>query len=140
MTSHSARPSTRLGVVVLASLLFCRSPRPLLRGRSRRRQRQWHALNAGSPGAVFPSVINRPEKPCIMAGMDQKDCCSGLFKAGVVGYDALRAVFPSLVYRPQVLGILAGMDQQSCTSRVSVFSAQLGSTVDTCTASVYGTF
>ena len=47
-----------------------------------------------------------------MAGMDQKDYCSGLFKAGIVGYDALRAVFPSLVGRPRVPGILAGMDQK----------------------------
>ena len=54
-----------------------RSPRPLLRGRSRCRQRQWHPLNAGSPGdiflhAVFPSVVNRHEMPCILAGTDQK--------------------------------------------------------------------
>ena len=44
--------------------------------------------------------------------MDLKDRCSGLFKAGIVGYDALRAVFPSLVGKPRVLGILAGMDQK----------------------------
>ena len=50
--------------------------------------------------------------PCIMAGMDLKDRCSGLFKAGFVGYDALRVVFPSLVGRPRVLGILAGTDEK----------------------------
>ena len=35
--------------------------------------------------------------PCIMAGLDQKDCCSGLYKAGFAGYDTPRAVFPSIV-------------------------------------------
>ena len=84
-------------------------------GRARRRQRQWRAF--GSPGvvlhcAVFPSIVDRPEMPCIMAGMDQKDRCSGLYKAGIAGYDAPRAVFPSLVVRPGMLGILAGMDQK----------------------------
>ena len=53
--------------------------------------------------------------PCIMAGMDLKDRCSGMFKAGIDGDDAPRAVFPSLVGRPRMLGILAGMDQKdSC--------------------------
>ena len=61
---------------------------------------------------TFFFVLNRPEMPCIMAGMDQKDCCSGLFKAGIVGYDAFGVVFPLLVGRPRVLGILAGMDQK----------------------------
>ena len=35
--------------------------------------------------------------PCIMAGLDQKDCCSGLYKAGFAGFDTPRAVFPSIV-------------------------------------------
>ena len=53
------------------------------RGRARRRQRQRHV--SGSPGdvllcAVFPSFIDRPEMPCIMAGMDQKDLCSCMYK------------------------------------------------------------
>ena len=48
-----------------------RSQRAFLRGRSRRRQPQWHV--SGSPGdillhAVFPSVVNRHEMPCIMSG------------------------------------------------------------------------
>ena len=52
-----------------------------LRGRARRRQRQWHACNAGFPGdvpfrAVFPSVFGRLVMLGIMAGMDQK----GFFK------------------------------------------------------------
>ena len=54
----------------------------------------------------------------IMAGMDQDDSYCGMYKAGIVGYDALRAVFPSLVGRPRVLAILAGMDQKdSCPRR-----------------------
>ena len=68
------------------------------RGRARRRLRQLHV--SGSPGdvllcAVFPLFVVRPEMPCIMAGMDQKDRCSGLFKAGIDGCDAPRAVFSS---------------------------------------------
>ena len=43
-----------------------------------------------------------------MADMDQKDCCSCFFKAGIAGYFAPRAVFPSLVGRPRMLGIFAG--------------------------------
>ncbi len=70
------------------------------RGPARRQQRQWHV--SGSPGdvllrAVFPSVVVRPEMPCIMAGMDLRDSCSGLIKAGIYGYVAPRAVFPSHV-------------------------------------------
>ena len=138
-----------------------------------------------------------------MVGMDQKDCCSGLFQAGIVGYCAPRAVFPSLVGRPRVLGILAGTDlkyicsgmykagfsgvstpravlpeafrkiglfgrwrlfffgplylEVTCSSfclrstgslifremtpgMVSVFNTLLGSTADTCSASVYEAF
>ena len=36
----------------------------------------------------------RPEMPCIMAGMYLEDRCSGLIKARIVGYVAPRAVFP----------------------------------------------
>ena len=62
--------------------------------------------------------------PCIMAGMDQKDRCSGLHKAGIAGYDAPRAVFPSLVVRPRMLGILAGMLwKDSCLRRSGVHVA-----------------
>ena len=89
------------------------------RGPARRQQRQWHV--SGSPGdvllrAVFPSFVVRPEMPCIMAGMEQRDSCSGLIKAGIYGYVAPRAVFPSLVCRPRMLGILAGADlKDSCS-------------------------
>ena len=78
------------------------------RGRARRRQRQWHTLYAGDRGvvllhAVFLSIVDRPEMPCIMAGMVQKDRCSGLYMAGIAGYDAPRTVFVSLVGRPLML-------------------------------------
>ena len=51
-----------------------------------------------------------------MAGMDQKDRCSCMYKAGIDGYYAPRAVFPSLVGRPRMLGILASTDlKDSCS-------------------------
>ena len=90
------------------------------RGRARRRQRQRHVSGSLCDVllcAVFPSIVDRPEMPCIMAGMDQKDRCSCMYKAGIAGYDAPRAVFPSSVGRPRMPGILAGMDQKdSCSS------------------------
>ena len=84
------------------------------RGRARRRQRQWRV--SGFPGdvllhAVFPSFVDRPEMPCIMAGMDLKDCCCGMFNAGFAAGNALRAVF-----RPRMLVILASMDQEDSFS------------------------
>ena len=64
-------------------------------GRARCRQRQCHTLLAGDRGvvllhAVFPTIVDRPEMPCIMAGMVQKDRCRGLCIAGIAGYDAPR--------------------------------------------------
>ena len=47
-----------------------------------------------------------------MAGMDQKDRCSGMYKAGIAGFDAPRAVFVSLVGRPRMLC----MDQKDSCS------------------------
>ena len=90
------------------------------RGRARRRQRQWHG--SGFPGvvplrSVSPLVVDRPKMPCIMAGTDQKDCCSGLIKAGIACDNAPRAVFSILVGRPRVLGILAGIDQKDSCPR-----------------------
>ena len=72
------------------------------RGRARRRQRQCHTLLAGDRGvvllhAVFPKIVERPEMPCIMAGMVQKDRCRGLYIAGIAGDYASRTVFVSLV-------------------------------------------
>ena len=58
----------------------------------------------------------RPEMPCIMAGMDLEDRCSGLIMAGIDGYVATCSVFPPLVCRPRMLGILAGTDlKDSCS-------------------------
>ena len=48
----------------------------------------------------------------ILAGMDQKDYCSGMYKAGIYGEYAPRALFSSLVGRPRMLVILALMDQK----------------------------
>ena len=51
-----------------------------------------------------------------MASMYLEDRCSGLIKAGIVGFDAPRTVFPSLVCRPRMLCILAGTDlKYSCS-------------------------
>ena len=83
-------------------------------GHARRRQRQCHTLLAGDRGvvlllAVFPTIVDRPEMPCIMASLVQKDRCRGLYIAGIAGYDAPRTVFVFL---------LAGMDQMdSCLRR-----------------------
>ena len=50
---------------------------------ARRRQRQWSACYAGFTGddvprVMFPSGVVRPMMLRILAGMDQKDCCSGI--------------------------------------------------------------
>ena len=78
-------------------------------GRPRRRHRQWH-VPGWSPGfgashAVFPSIVDRPELPGLMVGMDCYMCY-----AGVVDYDAPRVVFPYGVARPRMLCIMADMD------------------------------
>ena len=60
-----------------------RTPRTSsLPGRARRRQRQWSACNAvftgcDAPRVMFPSGVARPKLLRILAGMDQKDSCSG---------------------------------------------------------------
>ena len=74
-----------------------RSPRPLLRARARRRQRQWHVSGFPfdvSPRAVFPSVDDRPKMLDIMAGMEQKNSYVLLFSAP-------RTVFPPLSSGPR---------------------------------------
>ena len=65
-----------------------------------------------SPHPVFLSIVAWPLMLRLLADMDQKDRCSGLFMAGIVGYGALRAVFPSLVGKPRVLGTVAGIHQK----------------------------
>ena len=94
-----------------------------LRSRARRRQRQWHACGAGSPGyvplhTVFPSVVVWPEMLGIMAVVTQKDSTtlvdnhgSGTCRVGFTGYDAPHVMTPSGVAKPRMLCILAGMDQ-----------------------------
>ena len=61
---------------------------------------------------MFPSGVAKPRMLCTLAGMDQKDCCSGMYKAGIDGDIALHAVFSSLVGKLRMLVILAGMDQE----------------------------
>ena len=73
-----------------------RTPRTSSRsscGRVRRRQRQWHTRSAGFSG----DVPLRSVSSLVMAGMDLKDRCSGMFNAGIAGDSVPRAVFLSLV-------------------------------------------
>ena len=83
-----------------------RTPRTSsLPGRARRRQRQWSACNAGftgydAPRVMFPFGVARPKMLRILASMDQKDRCSGIYIAGIACDNAPRAVFSSLVRRP----------------------------------------
>ena len=87
-----------------------RSPRLLLCGRARRRQRQWHFCSAEFPGdvplrAVFPLVILRPEMLGIMAGMDLKDS-GALFVDS--GSDMCKARLAGLLPRYVFLWLSAG--------------------------------
>ena len=77
-----------------------------------------------APRVTFPSGVARPMMHSIMAGMDQKDRCSGIYKTGIDGDNAPRAVFSFLVGRPKMLGILAGTDlKDSCSGMYkAVFS------------------
>ena len=102
-----------------------RTPRTSsLPGRARRRQRQWSACNAGFTGddvprVMFPSGVARPKMLRILAGIDQKDRCSGIFKAGFAGYNTPRAVLSFLsflVRRLMKLCIMAGMVQKDSCS------------------------
>ena len=112
-----------------------------------------------APRAVFPSLVGRPHMLSILAGTEQKYSCSGMCKAGFSGVSASRAVLPE-VYRkigfwemtwysssPLVSGShlfellpeeyrVAFLLEMS-PGMVSVFSTPLGSTADTCSASVY---
>ena len=86
-------------------------PRGSSRSRARRQQRQWHVSG--------------------MAGMDQKDRRSCVYKAGVAGYDAPRAVFLSSVGRPRISGcteILVFLGDDVVCFRIRLFA----STVDSC--------
>ena len=78
------------------------SPRPLVRGRVRRQQWQWHSRYAGFPGDVSPRAVflrsRQAQMRYIMAVLDQKD---SYVVAGFTGYVAPRAVFLSVAI-PQV--------------------------------------
>ena len=88
-----------------------RSPRPLLLGRARRRQRQWYACNAGFTGYDAPRVlflfgVARPKMLRIMAGLVQKDSCSGMARLVLVVFLHL-ALF--LLYVASFLETTSGM-------------------------------
>ena len=51
----------------------------------------------------------------ILAGMGQKDSCSGMYKTGIAGISAPRAEFLPFV-RPMMLRIMVGMRQKSYMS------------------------
>ena len=55
-----------------------------------------------------------------MARMYLKDSCGGVYKAGIAGYNALRAMLSSLVGKPRMLVILAAMDQEDSSLRALV--------------------
>ena len=63
----------------------------------------WHVQDwfhcCAAPHAVSVSLVRRPVMVGIVAGMDQKDSCSGMYKASYAGCDALRAVSFSLVWQ-----------------------------------------
>ena len=82
---------------------------------------QWSACYAGftgddAPRVMFPSGVARPKMLRILAGIDQKDRCSGIFKAGFAGYNTPRAVLSFLVRQPMKLCIMAGMVQKDSCS------------------------
>ena len=80
------------------------------------------------PRAVFLSIVAWPLMLRILAGIDQKECCSGIYKTGLDGDNAPRAVFFSLVGRPRMLVILADTDQKdSYAFGSSMFKAGVAS-------------
>ena len=69
-----------------------------------------------APRAVLSSLVGRPMKLGIMAGMVQKDSYvlgSGMDNAGIARDIAPRAVLSSLVCRPTMLGIMTGMARRT---------------------------
>ena len=77
---------------------------------------------------MFLSIVAWPLMLCILAGIDEKDCCTGIYKAGLDGDNAPRDVFSSLVGRPRILVILADMDQKdSYAFGSSMFKAGIAS-------------
>ena len=116
-----------------------------------------------APRAVFPSLVCRPRKLCILAGTDLMDSCSGMYKAGFSGVSAPRAVLPEayrkivsfgrwrvFFLRPLVSGghlfvlwpeeYRVAFFWKMTPGMVSVFSTLVGSTADACSASLYEAF
>ena len=79
----------------------------------------------GFTGYAAPRVMSllaSPSPKCsILAGMDQKDSCSGMYKAGIDGDNAPRAVFSSLFGRPMMLDIMSVLDQKDSCDMVPMF-------------------
>ena len=59
----------------------------------------------------------------ILAGMDQKDSCRGMYRAGIAGYNTPRAVLSFLVRRPMKLGIMASIFLKDSCSGSSMYKA-----------------
>ena len=81
------------------------------------RQQQF-APKAGYAGYDSPRLRSSwlsQAKIFIMAGMDQKDSCSGFYKAGIAGDNGPRAVLSSLVGTPTMLGSMARMARKTAS-------------------------
>ena len=112
-----------------------------------------------APRAVFPSLVGRPRMLGILAVADLKYSCSGIYQAGFSRVFAPRAVLPEahrkiglfgrwrVFHRPFVSGshlfelspaeYRVAFFPEMTPGMVSVFNTLLGSTVDTCSASVH---
>ena len=111
-----------------------------------------------APRAVFPSLVGRPRVLRILAGSDLKYSCSGMCKAGFSGVSAPHAVclrrtgkldfgrwrlfFSGPLYLAVTCSSCLPEEYRFASFRemtsgmFPVFSALLGSTADTCSASV----
>ena len=111
-----------------------------------------------APRAVFPSLVGRPRVLRILAGTDLKYSCSGMCKAGFSGVSAPHAVclrctgkldfgrwrlfFSGPLYLAVTCSSCLPEEYRFASFRemtsgmFPVFSALLGSTADTCSASV----
>ena len=82
--AHTVEEYMSLSAAILVSLPFL-SP-------------GWLVLLVTMPPRVrFHSGVAKPRMLCILACVEQKDCCSGMYQAGIDGDIALHAVFSSLV-------------------------------------------
>ena len=113
-----------------------------------------------APRAVFPSLVGRPRMLGILAGMDQKDSCSGMYKlvflvlhlalccprrAGKLDYVGSGVFLRPLVSGSHLFEVLpekysVAFFREMTPGMVSVPSTLLGSTANTCSASVYEAF